>query len=768
LLKSWLKRHFAAEESTEYVIADLHTQWLLSVMAGLLKKPAPTRNPAPRGTPLSQLIREAKELHFSLESVKASHVFDEGESAPSSRYIVFTKVAGLPEAAQPQSCESVPAGRSSTAFAGAAQPKPDANARAADNTVPAVCADIVPAKAQPCTDAALVAPMRVFINPFLILGQRDGKCLVAEPNGKPPLALPIAATKAVLEDTLIFKMVALEKLPQDHPENFGWKWFARAFFKRKAVIRDVLLGSLFTQLIALGYPLATQAIVDKVIQNQAVSTLIALGIGIAMLALFSAGITWLRQKFLLRLANLVDAELAAEMVLHLLRLPIRYFESRATGVIINRLHGVERVREFFAGTFTLVALELPFSSVFLILMLTYSWQLSLLSLGFLTVMLTASFAVGPKLREHINRQSLLAAKVQGYLTEHVAATETIKSLQMENEVAGRYQELNTAYLVSARATKELANGYSTFMSCTEQLMNAAVICTGAYLAMTTTTLTIGMLVAFQMFAQRVTQPLLRLSGAWQELQQVRVSVAMLGDMMNAIPERYSSIASSSGSDEGRLEVTGLGFRYAQDRPYLYKDFSFSVKPGSMTLITGPSGSGKSTLAKILLGLYLDYEGLVKVDGRDTRSMSANEVRRFFGVVPQETVLFSGTILENLLSGAPGAGLALAEEACKLAGIHEAIVNMPQGYLTALGERGVGLSGGQRQRVGIARALLKRPKVLIFDESTSGLDELAAHKIAETVNLMRGKVTVLFIAHRIPGPLVHDAHIELGSSAKPLP
>jgi len=379
-------------------------------------------------------------------------------------------------------------------------------------------------------------------------------------------------------------------------------------------------------------------------------------------------------------------------------------------------------------------------------------------------MLSASFVIGPRLRSHINRQSLLAAKVQGYLTEHVAATETIKSLQMETEVAGRYQELNNNYLVSARETKELANGYSVYMSLMEQLMNATVICVGAYLAMTTTTLTIGMLVAFQMFAQRVTQPLLRLSGAWQELQQVRVSVAMLGDMMNAIPERYSAIATSTGPSEGKLEVTGLSFRYAQDRPPLYKDLSFTVTPGAVTLITGPSGSGKSTLAKILLGLYPDYEGIVKVDGRDTRSMTANEIRRFFGVVPQETVLFSGTILENLLSGAPGSTLEMASHACRMAGIHDAIINMPQGYLTELGERGVGLSGGQRQRVGIARALLKRPKVLIFDESTSGLDEVAAHKIAQTVNEMRGKVTVLFIAHRIPEPLRHDGHLDLAKHA----
>jgi subfamily B ATP-binding cassette protein HlyB/CyaB len=546
----------------------------------------------------------------------------------------------------------------------------------------------------------------------------------------------------------------------DSVEAFGWKWFANAFFSNKRAIRDTLVTSLVIQLIALAFPLTTQAIVDKVITNQAENTLIVLGIGVAIFAVFSGALSFLRQKLLLRLANAIDGRLAQQVFDRLVRLPLPFFEHRATGVIINRIHGVERVREFFAGAFLLGALELPFMFIFLALMLSYSLVLSGVVAIFLAVMLGMSFAAGPLLRARFNKQAQLGAKLQGFMTEQVAASETLKSLQLENTAGRRFAEINQAYLAATLHTRELGNAYSSFMQVTEQLMNVAVLCLGAYLAMTSTSLTIGMLVAFQMFSSKVSQPLLKLSGYWQELQQVRTAVALLGDVMNTPVEHYSPMATSLATGNGRLEGVSLGFRYSEDRPPLYQGFNFAVEPGQVVLITGPSGCGKSTLAKIIQGLYSNYTGIVKLDGRDTRSMGVNELRASFGVVPQEAVLFAGTILDNLLMSAPTATLEQAVQACQMAGVHDVIENLPKGYQTEVGERGIGLSGGQRQRVAIARALLKRPKVLIFDEATSGLDEASAEKIAETVNALRGKVSMLFIAHRVPKGLKVDKHLDL--------
>lgn len=590
----------------------------------------------------------------------------------------------------------------------------------------------------------------------IILGRKEGDALLLEKGARRPQTVPFADLQASLGNARLY---ALASQDESSPEAYGWRWFLKAFFSRKKVIRDALITSLVIQLVALGYPLATQAIVDKVITNQAVSTLIALGVGIGLFAFFNAMMSWLRQKLMLRLANVVDADLSTRVMAHLFRLPLRYFEARPTGVLITRVHGIERIREFASGAFLLLALELPFMFIFLALMLSYSGFLSGVVLGFVAVMVVLSFACGPYLRELANMQFEAGAKLQGYITERVAAHETVKSLQLENASVSRFSELNRKQLDASLEMREFASGYGTFMQLLEQLMNAAVLCLGAYLAMTSTSLTIGMLMAFQMFAQRVSQPLIKLSGMWQELQQVRTAVSQLGDVMGMPTERYGSAPTSAGKVKGKLDVITLGFRHAADRPPLYSNLSFSVEPGQVVLVTGASGSGKSTLAKIMQGLYTDYDGFVKVDGRDIRSMAVNELRGLFGVVPQETVLFAGTIIENVMAGA-SVSFEQAIQACRMAGIHDVLENLPQGYQTVVGERGVGLSGGQRQRIGIARALLKRPAVLVFDEATSGLDDASAEQIAQTINYLRGKATVFFVAHKIPAGLVTDVRLTL--------
>ncbi len=593
--------------------------------------------------------------------------------------------------------------------------------------------------------------------PAVVLGRKEEKVLVLKAGTGTSEIMDFAEFRAAFPGCLLYQLTG--KDDEETSETFGWKWFLKAFFARKKVIRDVVMASLVVQLIGLAFPLATQAIVDKVISNQAMSTLIALGVGIGMFSLANATLSWLRQKLLLRLANVVDAELSVKVILHLFRLPLRYFEARPTGILTTRVKGIARVREFAAGAFLLLAIELPFMLVFLFMMVSYSWQLSGVVLLFVAAMLGLSFACGPYLRSLSNKQYEAGAKVQSFLTERISAHETVKSLQLENESVSRFAELNRKELDTSLALREFGNGYGTFMQLAEQLMGVAVLCLGAYLAMTSTSLSIGMLVAFQMFSQRVAQPLLKLSNTWQELQQIRTAVSQLGEVMRAPTERYGAAATSVGRVRGLLEVQSLGFRHAPDCPPLYSDLNFKVEPGQVALLTGPSGSGKSTLAKIMLGLYGSYEGFVRIDGRDIRSMTVNELRGVFGVVPQETVLFAGTILDNVMAGGQ-ASFDQVVQACRMAGVHDVIENMAEGYQTTVGERGVGLSGGQRQRIGIARALLKRPAVLVFDEATSGLDYTSAEHIGTTVNYLKGKVTVLFIAHKVPQCLQADAHVKL--------
>jgi len=290
---------------------------------------------------------------------------------------------------------------------------------------------------------------------------------------------------------------------------------------------------------------------------------------------------------------------------------------------------------------------------------------------------------------------------------------------------------------------------------------------GALLVMEGDGFTVGMLVAFQMFASRMSQPMLRLVGLWQEFQQASVAVKRLGDVMDMPTEPFTVMPSRSRRVAGHIEVAGLGFRYSEQHPFVYRNLNLSLKPGQLTVLMGPSGSGKSTLTKLMLGFYPPSEGQITIDGRDVRNLSANELRSWFGVVPQETLLFAGTIYDNLVMANPHASFDQVMDACRKAEIHDVIERLPQGYQTVIGEHGVGLSGGQRQRIAIARALLKQPAVLIFDEATSALDADTSEQFARTVNQLKGSSTILFITHQAPRGLAFDAVIQLGEKATPL-
>jgi subfamily B ATP-binding cassette protein HlyB/CyaB len=281
--------------------------------------------------------------------------------------------------------------------------------------------------------------------------------------------------------------------------------------------------------------------------------------------------------------------------------------------------------------------------------------------------------------------------------------------------------------------------------------------------------TVGMLVAFQMFSARISQPLLRMVGLWQQWQQTRMSIARLGDIMNAPTESYSLVPRRTGAaGAGRIEIEGLAFRYSDQLPFLFDDFAFGAQPGQLIALMGPSGCGKSTLAKLMQGFYAPARGRIRLDGIDHSHLSANELRSTFGIVPQETVLFSGTILDNLKLANPHASLEQVVAACRMAEIHGVIEALPEGYQSAIGERGIGLSGGQRQRLSIARALLKGPKVLIFDEATSSVDPATAEQLGRTISALKGRVTILFIAHMLPRSLQFDQIVRIGEKLDVVP
>ena len=542
---------------------------------------------------------------------------------------------------------------------------------------------------------------------------------------------------------------------------FGFRWFIPELLKHRRVWRDVLIASLFIQLLALGTPIFTQVVIDKVVVHRTESTLVVIAVGMGLFAIFSALLSWVRQYLVLHTGNRVDAVLGAAVFEHLLKLPPRYFETRPTGVITARLRGVENIREFIASAAVTLVLDLPFLGIFIAIMLTYNVALTVLALSIIAGIVVLSVVVAPIFRSRLNEQFLLGARNQAFATEYISGLETVKSLQMEPQVKSRYNDYLAEYLRSGFAVRQIANTYNVLANGLEQTLGLLILVVGATFVMSGGAFTIGMLVAFQMFTSRVSQPLLRLVGLWQQFQQASLSVVRLGDIMNAPMEPYSLVPGRVRAGRGLIEIEQLSFRYADHLPMLLRGLSLRIEPGRVVAFMGPSGCGKSTLAKLLQGMYRPSDGTIKLDGNDITYLAANELRLNFGVVPQETILFSGTVYDNLLAAHPHATFEQVVKACQVAEIHDVIERLPNGYQTEIGERGVGLSGGQKQRLAIARALIKQPKILIFDEATSSLDVATAEHFCATINQLKGKVTMLFITHALPKNLQVDEIVQIG-------
>ena len=599
----------------------------------------------------------------------------------------------------------------------------------------------------------------------LVVKIEQGEVIFFEPGSQEPHKLPFEDFNEQYFGHVLQFSAPKGKGVEKENKEFGFRWFIPELLRHKNVWRDVLLASLALQLIGLATPLFTQVIIDKVIVHQTQSTLIVIGIAMAMFMIFNAIISWVRQYLVNHTGNRIDSVLGAQVFNHMFRLPLRYFEHRSTGTLVARLGGIESIREFLSGAAVTLILDVPFLFIFMAVMFYYSWILTLVAIAILFCIAVLSLAVTPSLRKKLNHQFLLGARNQAYTTEYLSGMETVKSLQMEPQVISRYSEYLATYLEAGFNANQLSNSYNVAASTLEQLMTLVILCFGAWLVMTTPDFTIGMLVAFQMFASRMSQPVMRMVGLWQQFQQANIAVKRLGDLMNAPQEPYSLLPAREGGGKGKVEIQEVSFRYSDELPFLYRGLNLTIESGQCVVLMGPSGSGKSTLGKLLQGFFLPTDGQILVDDQNMRNLSANELRQNFGVVPQETILFSGTIYENLVLSNPHANFGKVVEACKQAEIHDAIEALPEGYQTEIGERGVGLSGGQKQRLAIARALLKQPKILIFDEATSSLDASTAETFAATVNLLKGKVSMLFITHQLPKALEVDAVVNLGDLNK---
>jgi subfamily B ATP-binding cassette protein HlyB/CyaB len=581
---------------------------------------------------------------------------------------------------------------------------------------------------------------------WLVVGKAgQGQVLVQDLRAALPQALSLEAFQASWSGRLV--LVARRAALGDPHGRFGIGWFVEAVKKYRAPLTEVLLGSFFLQLFALLTPLFFQVIIDKVFVHRGLSTLEVLALGMGVLALFDVVLGGLRTWLFAHTSNRIDVELGARLFRHLFALPLAYFQARRVGDTVARVRELDNIRQFLTSSAVTLVLDLFFSVLFIVVMFIYSPLLTLIVVGGLPLYVLLSIGATPAFRERLVERFQRGAENQAFLVEAVSGVETVKSMALEPVMQRRWEEQIAAYVMASFRVVGVGVVASQAATLVSKLVMILVLFVGAGLVIRNQ-LTVGELVAFNMISSQLTAPVLRLAQLWQDFQQVRISIDRLGDILNTPPEPRPEGQAVLPPVRGHIRLEGVGFRYRLDGQLVLRDISLDVPAGQVLGVVGSSGSGKSTLAKLIQRLYTPESGRVLVDGVDLALADPAWLRRQIGVVLQENVLFNRTVRENIALADPGMSMDRVIRAAELAGAHEFILSLPEGYGTIIGERGASLSGGQRQRIAIARALVNDPRILIFDEATSALDYESEAAIQANMQSICHDRTVILIAHRL--------------------
>ena len=573
--------------------------------------------------------------------------------------------------------------------------------------------------------------------PFVLAKVAEEQCLIQDPEKQAP---EIISSETLLK---LWNGRSLSILTKK--SKFDIRWFVPEFLKHKSLLAEVLIFSFVLQILALISPLFFQVVMDKVLVHQAFTTLDVLVFGLVITGVFEVILRGLREYQYAHTANRIDIQLGLKLVQHLLGLPLLFFKSRQVGAIVTRVRELDTIREFLTGSMFTLSVELLFMFIFIYVMSILSSTLTVIFTLSLPFYILIAWWFTPRMQVAIEEQFTHAAVNTSFLTESISGSETIKSLAVEPKFIRRWDNQTENMVATGYSVQQLNNRSEHCVQLLQKSMSVIILWLGASEVLSLH-MTIGQLIAFNMLNSHVSQPLAKMVQLWGQYIQARVAIEKLGDVLNLPTENQSNV--DQHPIKGSVSFNNIVFQYQPNIPATIQDLSLEISAGESIGIVGTSGSGKSTLARLLLRLYTPQQGTIAIDGTPLNKFNVQQLRQDVGVVLQENYLFNKSVSENIAQAAPQASLESIISAAKLAGAHDFILKLPMGYDTILAEGGSSLSGGQRQRIAIARALLPRPKVLIFDEATSALDDESQALIQNNMQDIGRNRTVITIAHRL--------------------
>ncbi len=535
---------------------------------------------------------------------------------------------------------------------------------------------------------------------------------------------------------------------------FGLRWFLREILNHGKLLRDVALAAIASNLIGLATPLLYHVIIDRVIPNRAVQTLSTVAVIFVAVTVFDAVFNYVRQRLMLHVSIKVDARLGSRVFAKLLSLPMPFFEHRTAGVLARTMQQTEKLRQFLTGRLFQTMLDCTTLPILIWLLLRYSPLLTMVVMGFAAAIASVIAIMVPMFKHRLNELCQAEGARQALLVETIHGVRTIKSLAMEPVRQAEWDAKLANSLRRLAVVGRVSTAGSVVTNAMDKMMQIAVVGIGAK-AVFAGGMSIGSLIAFTMLASRVSGPLLQIVAMINEYQEMAMSAHMLAGIMDHPSERAPDAKYIMPDIGGGIAFDCVSFRYPDAASSALDRVSFEVREGEIIGVVGRSGSGKTTLIRLIQGIQAAQTGTIRLSGADIRNIDVGHLRRNVAVVLQDSFLFRGSIRHNIAAGNPLARLDAIVEAARLAGAEEFIERLPLGYETVIEEGAVNFSGGQRQRLSIARALLIRPRLLIFDEATSALDpESEAILQANLKQIARGR-TMIVVSHRLSSLVQSD-------------